>query len=104
MIGESLRRARTQANLGQEELARRAGISRMTVVRIEAGSIDPRLSTLVALSRVLSLELLLVPESLRAELEGFIVSGGRYVSQAPGTNAPLSIAELAAGPRKGSSR
>lgn len=39
MIGTALRDARRAAGLQQEELARRAGVSRMTVQRLEAGTI-----------------------------------------------------------------
>ena len=45
------------ANLTQTELAERAGLSRMTVQRLESGSLDPRLSTLQELVRVLNMEL-----------------------------------------------
>ena len=49
--------ARKAANLTQAELAERAGLSRMTVQRLESGSLDPRLSTLQELVRVLNMEL-----------------------------------------------
>ena len=41
-----LARARKAANLTQAELAERAGLSRMTVQRLESGNLDPRLSPL----------------------------------------------------------
>lgn len=43
---EDLRKFRTKAGLTQTELARRAGVSQSLIARIEAGDIDPRLSTL----------------------------------------------------------
>ena len=52
-----LAHARKAANLTQAELAERAGLSRMTVQRLESGSLDPRLSTLQELARVLNMEL-----------------------------------------------
>ncbi len=52
-----LAHARKAANLTQTELAERAGLSRMTVQRLESGSLDPRLSTLQELVRVLNMEL-----------------------------------------------
>lgn len=39
----------------------KAGVSRMTVQRVEAGSIDPRVDTLLGMARVLGLKPLLVP-------------------------------------------
>ena len=52
-----LQAARKRQGLKQQELAERAGLSRMTVQRIESGAIDPRLSTLVEMARVLGLTL-----------------------------------------------
>lgn len=46
-----LKSARRRAGLSQRELAARAGVPYSTVGRIEAGSIDPRASTLRALLR-----------------------------------------------------
>ncbi|MEN6443453.1 MAG: CBS domain-containing protein [Methanoregula sp.] len=43
---EELRSRRETLGLRQTELARRAGISQSMVARIEAGSVDPRVSTL----------------------------------------------------------
>ena len=56
-----LAHARKAANLTQAELAERAGLSRMTVQRLESGSLDPRLSTLQELARALNMELHAVP-------------------------------------------
>src|SRR5436309_15783815 len=46
-----LREARRRAGLTQRELAERAGLPQSTIGRIEAGSIDPRASTLRRLLR-----------------------------------------------------
>lgn len=55
-----LQAARKRLGLKQQELAEQAGLSRMTVQRIESGAIDPRLSTLAEMARVLGLELVAV--------------------------------------------
>lgn len=96
MIGQALRDARRAAGLQQDELARRAGVSRMTVQRLEAGTIDPRVSTVTVLARALGLELLLVPTALRPEVEGFVQSGGRVLGQPSGVAAPPSIVDTLA--------
>lgn len=98
MIGAALRDARRAAGLKQDELARRAGVSRMTVQRIEAGTIDPRASTLLVLARALGLELLVVPAALRPTIEDFVRSGGRVLGQPPGLAAPPSIVDVLAAP------
>ncbi len=96
-----LRAARLTAGLNQEGLADKAGLSRMTVQRIEAESIDPRLSTLLVMARALGLELMVVPAALRPMLEDFVRAGGRLVGQQPGASAPPSIVETLGPPAPG---
>lgn len=52
-------RAMTQAQLATE-----AGLSRMTVQRLESNGLDPRLSTLQEMARVLEQELVIIPSHL----------------------------------------
>lgn len=96
---EELEAVRAQVGMTQADLAQAAGVSRMTVSRIEAGY-DPRLSTLYELIRALDMELLLVPKALKQEVKGFIQSGGRVLGQAPGIDAPKSVVELLAEPSR----
>ena len=93
---QELEGARKAAGLSQEELAARAGLSRMTVQRTESGQIDPRTSSLLVMTRALGMDLMLVPVALRPELESFVRSGGRFLGQAAGSSAPPSIAETLA--------
>ena len=88
-----LARARTATGLRQEGLAAKAGLTCMTVQKIEAQTIDPRLSTLEVLARALGLELMLVPAALRTEVEHFVQSGGKILGQPPGIGAPLSAVD-----------
>ncbi len=69
VLGKRLRRLREQAGLTQAELARRAGVGRVTVVRIEKGRIYARTETLRRLARALGTSLadLLAPDSDEAE-------------------------------------
>jgi len=48
-----IRYLRKRAGLTQRELARRAGVSQSLIARIESGAIDPRLSTLRKILKVL---------------------------------------------------
>ena len=50
-LGERLRRLRTAQGLSQAELAKRAGIARISVARIEAGHQSPRYETLEKLTK-----------------------------------------------------
>lgn len=85
--------ARKAAGLTHDKLAQRAGVSRMTVQRTEAGKIDPRLSTVLVLARALGMDLMLVPKSLRPDLENFVRSGGRFLGQPSGIGAPPSLVD-----------
>jgi transcriptional regulator with XRE-family HTH domain len=93
MIIQELEDARKATGLTQAALAERAGVTRMTVQRIEGGQIDPRLSTLQEMARALGLELMTVPSALRPQLENFVRSGGRLLGQPAGIGAPPSIAQ-----------
>lgn len=93
---QELENARKAAGLSQDQLAGRAGLSRMTVQRTESGQIDPRMSSLLVMARALGMELMLVPSALRPELESFVRSGGRFLGQAAGAGAPPSIADTLA--------
>jgi len=52
--GEELRRMRVRRGLTQSELARLAGVSQSLVARLEASSVDPRVSTLEKILKVLT--------------------------------------------------
>lgn len=93
-ILEHLRDARRARGLSQAEAAEAAGLSRMTVQKLEAGSVDARVSTLEELVRALGLELTLVPRELAPSVEAFVRSGGRVVGQPSGVSAPPSIVDV----------
>lgn len=60
-IAASLRQARQAKGLSQRALSQRAGVPQGHISNIERGTVDLRLSSLVAIARVLDLELALVP-------------------------------------------
>ena len=49
-LGTLILQARTDASLSRERLARELDVSHSTIVRMEAGTVDIRLSTLHALA------------------------------------------------------
>lgn len=93
-IIESLEAARKAQGLTQGNLAARAGTSRITVGRVEAG-FDPKLATVYELARALGLELMVVPKGLASEVQAFIQSGGRVLAQPSGAGAPDSVVATA---------
>ncbi len=60
-IADRLREAREAKQLSQRELSRLAGIPQAQISRIEANTVDLRLSSLVAIASALDLEIALVP-------------------------------------------
>ena len=87
---QSIRKA---AGLTQAQLAEQSGLNRMTVQRLESGALDPRVSTLLEMARAMGMDLMLVPQSLRQEVQGFIQSGGRVLGQPVGVDAPASVVD-----------
>ena len=55
-MGKTLRRLRTAKGLSQAMLAKRVGLSREYVNKIEAGKYDPPLSTINALAKALGVK------------------------------------------------
>ncbi|CAN7380523.1 helix-turn-helix domain-containing protein [Acidovorax sp. LjRoot129] len=90
---QSLARTRKVAKLTQAQLAESAGLSRMTVQRTEGGDLDPRYSTLAEMARVLGMDIIAVPSTLRPSLEAFIQSGGKFLGQPEGVDAPPSVVD-----------
>ncbi|GAA3374762.1 helix-turn-helix domain-containing protein [Streptomyces racemochromogenes] len=56
-VGNTIRRARQDADVTQEELALRAGIDRQTLNRIEQGHASPRLDSLILIADALGVPL-----------------------------------------------
>lgn len=92
-IIQELKSARQAAGLSQERLADKAGLHRMSVQKIEAEDMDPKLSTLQVMARALGMDLMLVPATLRPSLEDFVRSGGKFLGQPAGVAAPPSIVD-----------
>ena len=63
-LGKILHDARKQANLTQEQVAERAGISRPSYRYIESGGAAARATTLINVARSLGMELMLIPQAM----------------------------------------
>jgi transcriptional regulator with XRE-family HTH domain len=59
---KSIREARQRKGFSQRELSTKSGLPQSHISKIESGAVDLRLSSLVALARVLDLELELIPK------------------------------------------
>ncbi|WP_342050359.1 MULTISPECIES: helix-turn-helix domain-containing protein [unclassified Cupriavidus] len=96
----ALRRAR---KLKQEDVARKAGISREAYLRAESGQADPRMSTFLAACEALGLEVVLAPQHLAADVNAFIASrnGGVTAASMAGQPAPSGGTPSSSAPSSG---
>lgn len=73
-ILKSLREARQRKGFSQRELSAKSGVPQSHISRIESGAVDLRVSSLVALARVLDLELELVPRKTLPAVKSIVRS------------------------------
>ena len=71
-IAQQLKETRENMGISQRELSTRAGVPQSHISKIESGNVDLRLSSLVAISRVLELELALIPRKYLAAVNSII--------------------------------
>lgn len=90
-LAESLRAARQRKGWTQSELSAASGVPQSHISRIERGVVDLRVSSLVALARILDLELALVPRKSVPAIESII----RSTTSGADISRQLSSSELA---------
>ena len=71
-ISQKLKKSRKNMGLSQRALSERAGVPQSHISKIESGNVDLRLSSLVALSRVLELELALIPRKYLSAVNSIV--------------------------------
>jgi transcriptional regulator with XRE-family HTH domain len=76
-ITSTLREARENKGLSQRELSTKSGVPQGHISKIENGDVDLRASSLVALARVLEMELLLVPRKAVPAVKSIIRSSAQ---------------------------
>lgn len=74
-IASTLKTARENKGLSQRELGARSGVPQGHISKIENGAVDLRVSSLVALARILDLELTLVPRKSLSAVRSIMRSG-----------------------------
>lgn len=68
----ALTAVRKAHQMTQADLASQAGLSRMTIQRLESNGLDPRLSTLQEMARVLEQKMVLIPAHLQESFEQWL--------------------------------
>ena len=73
-LGNTLKAAREAKGLSQRALSEKAGVPQSHISKIENGTVDLRISSLVELGRVLDLELMLVPRKATSAVQAIVRS------------------------------
>lgn len=81
-ILKSLKEARQRKGFSQRELSAKSGVPQSHISKIESGDVDLRVSSLVALARVLDLELELVPKKTIPAIRSIVRSSTNDNTQA----------------------
>lgn len=74
-LGNLFREGRQRAKLTQDEVALKAGVSRVSYRAIETGAAAPRAGTLVNIARALGLEMMFVPKEIVPAVQAMLHSG-----------------------------
>jgi len=82
-VYQQMKIARKNSGLSQRELSVRSGIPQSHLSKIESGNVDLRISSLVAIARVLELELALIPRKHLSAVTSIVGSADNYVSGEP---------------------
>jgi transcriptional regulator with XRE-family HTH domain len=80
-IARALKEARESKGLSQRALSAKAGVPQSHISKIERGAVDLRLSSLIALARVLDLELALVPRKTAPLVQSIVRNNAFRASQ-----------------------
>ena len=75
-IAANLREARTAKGLSQRDLSALTGVPQAQISRIEAGTVDPRVTSLIAIANALDLELSLVPRKAVPAVKSIVRQSG----------------------------
>ena len=82
-ISKQLKKTRESKAMSQRELSARSGVPQGHISKIENGNVDLRLSSLVAIARVLDLELALIPRKNFAAVNSIVGSTNRKTDDEP---------------------
>lgn len=92
-IASTLKAAREARGLSQRALSTKAGVPQSHISKIENGAVDLRVSSLVALARVLDLELMLVPRKTVSAVQSLVRSSA-LPEGAAAHRIPKALAQL----------
>ena len=88
---EALRARRREKGLSQRDLGQRVGLPQSHISKIEKGSSDIKLSSLMEMARALDLEVMLVPRSAFAAVNAIIQASTLQQEGDQGSSGPQQI-------------
>ena len=94
-IATCIRATRQAKAMTQKELGQRVGLPQSHISKIEKGTVDLQLSSLVEIARALDLEVKLVPRKALAAVEGAVRAHGTTVETSRALNLLNEQAQLA---------
>src|SRR5882757_4543902 len=86
----ALKAAREDKGLSQRQLSRKAGVPQSHISKIEHGTVDLQLSSLIELARVLDLEIMSVPRKLVPAVQA-VVRGNTIANRPAEPAAPPAV-------------
>ncbi|ELM6610202.1 helix-turn-helix domain-containing protein [Vibrio cholerae] len=92
-ILQSLREARVRKGFSQRELSARSGVPQSHISKIESGGVDLRMSSLIALARVLDLELFVVPKKSVPAIKSIIRSSQESIDEGETMSSAYQLGE-----------
>jgi len=87
-FAKTLKAAREKKGLSQRELSAKSGVPQGHISKIENGAVDLRLTSLVALARILELELMLIPRKAVSAVHSVVRSSEGRIGENPGGLRP----------------
>lgn len=93
-IAAELKRAREAHNISQRELSARVALPQAHISKIESGSVNLKLASLVELARALDLEVMLVPRKLVPAVEAITRGSHADVASRPTARAEREFEKL----------
>ena len=82
-IAQQLKETRENRGLSQRKLSARSGVPQSHISKIENGNVDLRLSSLIAIARVLELELALIPRKYISAVNSIVDSASSETGGQP---------------------
>ena len=80
-LSQELKKSRENQGLSQREISAKSGVPQSHISKIEHDQVDLRISSLIAITRALDLELVLVPRKLLAAVHAIVDNSNKITGK-----------------------